>query len=162
MVDLPEMQLKELILQKGLTLATAESCTGGLLSHRITEIAGSSAYFLGGVTAYAYEAKEQLLQVKHDTLVNYGAVSEETVLEMANGVRKVLSADIGVSVSGIAGPGGGLPNKPVGTVWFGVSAAEQSWAKVFHFQGNRSGIKQQSASAAMLAVINYLKVGQPW
>jgi len=124
-----EIQVGELLRQKGLKLVLAESCTGGLVGNLITNIAGSSDYYLGSVTAYAYEAKEALLGVKHETLLQYGAVSRPTVLEMAAGVRHSLAGDIpletiiGVSISGIAGPGGGLPEKPVGTVWFGMSTA---------------------------------------
>ncbi len=99
----------------------AESCTGGLVGHRITDVPGSSTYFLGGVIAYAYEAKERLLDVRHATLYEHGAVSEQTALEMARGARRVLGADIGIAVTGIAGPGGGLPDKPVGTTWVAVS-----------------------------------------
>jgi len=162
MADLPEYQIKELIISKGLTLATAESCTGGLISHRITEVPGSSEYFLGGITAYAYEAKEQLLGVNHRTLIDHGAVSSETVLEMACGARTALSADIALSVSGIAGPGGGLPNKPVGTVWIGVCTPSGSWSKVYYFSGSRSEVKQASATAALNALLGYLKIGVPW
>ena len=106
MVDKPEYLLGDLLRSKGWQLAAAESCTGGLISPRITNVAGSSDYYLGGVTAYAYEAKEQLLGVLHETITQYGAVSQETVVEMAAGVRSVLGADISISASGIAGPGG--------------------------------------------------------
>ena len=162
MADLPEYLIKDLLISKGLTLATAESCTGGLISHRITDVPGSSEYFLGGVAAYAYEAKEQLLGVAHSTLLEHGAVSSETVLEMACGARSALSADIAVSVSGIAGPGGGLPNKPVGTVWFGICTPTGTWSKVFHFSGTRSEIKQESATVALNALLSYLETGIPW
>jgi len=162
MLELPEYQIKDLIIKKRYSLATAESCTGGLISHRITEVPGSSEYFLGGVTAYAYAAKEQLLGVDHETIVTHGAVSEETVMQMACGARKALEADLAVSVSGIAGPGGGMPNKPVGTVWIGLCTPTGSWAHVFYFHGNRSEIKQASATAALTAVVDYLQTGYPW
>ena len=110
--------LRETMHTRGLTLATAESCTGGLVSDRITNVSGSSEYFPGGVVAYSYEAKVNLLGVLWDTLNAHGAVSEETVLEMARGARKLFKTDIGLSVSGIAGPTGGLPDKPVGTTWY--------------------------------------------
>src|SRR5664280_2085315 len=112
-----ETRIGKILRQSKLKLAVAESCTGGLIGHRITNVPGSSEYFTGGVIAYAYEAKVSLLGVSWDTLQTYGAVSRETVLEMAAGARLSLEADIALSVSGIAGPGGGLPNKPVGTVW---------------------------------------------
>ena len=121
-----EIQVGPLLRQQNLKLAAAESCTGGLIGHRVTNVPGSSDYYLGSIIAYSYEAKERLLGVKHATLQTYGAVSQETVLEMAHGVRTVFSPDfpmekiIGISVSGIAGPGGGLPGKPVGLVWIGL------------------------------------------
>jgi PncC family amidohydrolase len=102
-----EYQLGELIRKKRMKLAVAESCTGGLISDRITDVPGSSDYFMGGIVAYAYEAKSSLLNVPWDVLQVFGAVSRETVLEMARGARRVLKADISASVSGIAGPGGG-------------------------------------------------------
>src|ERR1035437_5080880 len=122
-----ETQIGNLLRQRGLKLAVAESCTGGLIGHRITNVPGSSDYFNGGVIAYAYEAKVKLLGVSWDTLKAYGAVSRETVLEMATGACRSLQADMAVSVSGIAGPGGGLPGKPVGTTWIGLAASDGKW-----------------------------------
>jgi PncC family amidohydrolase len=156
-----EEQIGSLLKARGLKLAMAESCTGGLIGHRITNIPGSSDYYLGSVTAYAYEAKEKLLGVKHATLEKYGAVSEDTVLEMARGIRQTLSADIGVSVSGIAGPGGGLPHKPVGTVWFGISTPTGEWAFRFLFKGDRIQIKELSAEKALILLQHYLTEGNP-
>ncbi len=152
-----EILVGEWLSRYGLKLALAESCTGGLISHRITNIPGSSEYFLGGVAAYAYEAKVRLLGVKWETLEKYGAVSQQTVLEMARGIRQVLEADVGVSVSGIAGPGGGMPEKPVGLVWIGLSAAryEQAWRN--QFQGDRLSIKAQSAEEALRRLLDYLE-----
>ena len=156
MEELLEIQIGKLLRLSGQKLATAESCTGGLIGHRITNIPGSSDYYLGGVVAYAYEAKVALLGVSWDTLHAYGAVSRETVLEMARGARKALSADIAVSVSGIAGPGGGLPGKPVGTTWFGLSATDGEWARVFCFPGEREQNKSFSANEALKFVLGYL------
>jgi PncC family amidohydrolase len=156
-----EEEIGGLLKSRGLKLAMAESCTGGLIGHRITNIPGSSDYYLGSVTAYAYEAKEKLLGVKHATLQKYGAVSEETVTEMARGIRQALAADIGVSVSGIAGPGGGLPHKPVGTVWFGLSTPTGDWAFRYLFKGNRIQIKEVSAEKALVLLHNYLIEGHP-
>jgi PncC family amidohydrolase len=152
-----ENQVGTLLHQKGLRIATAESCTGGLIGHRITNIAGSSDYFTGGVVAYAYEAKVSLLGVSWDTLTKYGAVSRETVLEMAEGARQRLGADIAISVSGIAGPGGGLPGKPVGTMWIGLVSADGKWARAFRFPGSRGEVKAAGAEAALQMLLDYLQ-----
>ena len=151
-----EFLIGPLLRQAGLKLALAESCTGGLIGHRVTNVPGSSDYYLGSVTAYAYEAKERLLGVSHDTLVRYGAVSQQTALEMARGIRRVLEADIGVSVTGIAGPGGGLPGKPVGLVWIGLSAPGGDWAFQYFWKGNRVENKVESAQAALQRLYDYL------
>ena len=158
-----EEKIGTLLREKGMKLTLAESCTGGLIGHRVTNIAGSSDYYLGSLTAYAYEVKEGLLGVKHETLQKYGAVSRQCVLEMASGVRKALSGGfpldkvIGVSVSGIAGPGGGMPGKPVGTVWIGLSAQEGDYAWKFSWKGDRIRNKEDSAQAALLLVELYLQ-----
>jgi nicotinamide-nucleotide amidase len=152
-----ELLIGEKLRVRGLKLATAESCTGGMVSDRITNIPGSSDYYIGGVVAYAYEAKVALLNVSWDTLKKYGAVSRETVLEMARGARQALSSDIAVGVSGIAGPGGGLPNKPVGTTWLGLSTASGEWARVYCFGGDRNQNKASSADAALQFVMDYLE-----
>ena len=146
----------KLLRREGLRLAVAESCTGGLVGHRLTNVPGSSTYYMGSVTAYAYEAKVRLLGVRWGTLEKYGAVSKETVLEMACGVRRALAADVGVSVSGIAGPGGGTPEKPVGLVWIGLSAASVDEAWKFIWPGDRLAIKEQSAEAALRLLVDYL------
>lgn len=152
-----ESRIGELLRERGLKLATAESCTGGLIAHRITNIPGSSDYFLGGVVAYAYEAKVAQLGVSWETLQAYGAVSRETVVEMARGARRTLEADLAVSVTGIAGPGGGLPEKPVGTTWIGLSTPEGEWARRFVWDGDRAQNKAYSAQAALQFVIDYLQ-----
>ena len=154
--DLLEVRLGELLGQRGLTLAVAESCTGGLVGHRITNVAGSSTYFVGGVISYANEAKMNLLGVRGETLVNFGAVSRETVLEMARGVRRALNADVGLAVSGIAGPGGGTPDKPVGTVWIGLCTPDKEQAWSYRLQGERIQIKQQAAERALHHLAEYL------
>jgi PncC family amidohydrolase len=156
LTDSLEMQIGELLRKRNLKLATAESCTGGLIASRITDVPGSSDYFVGGVAAYAYEAKVGLLRVSWDTLQTYGAVSRETVLEMARGAREVLQADIAISVSGIAGPGGGLPDKPVGTTWIGLSVQEGERARVYCFDGDRLQNKSSSADAALHLLLDYL------
>ncbi len=150
-----EEQTGQYLKQKGWMLCLAESCTGGLISDRITNVAGSSEYYAAGICTYSYEAKEQLLGVKSETLAKYGAVSAQTVAEMALGIRKAvqnrypLTKTVGLSVSGIAGPGGGLYNKPVGSVWVGVSAPHGSREQSFFNQGNRLENKQFFARKAL-------------
>ncbi len=152
-----EEKIGQLLLERHYTLAVAESCTGGLVGHRLTNIAGSSAYFLGGVVAYAYDAKERLLDVNHNTLYDFGAVSEQTAREMARGVRRALGADVGVSVTGIAGPGGGLPGKPVGLTWVALSARDVEVAEQYIWTGDREANKQQSAEAVLKMVMAHLQ-----
>jgi PncC family amidohydrolase len=152
-----ESQVGSLLRQRGWKLALAESCTGGLIGHRITNVPGSSDYFTGGVIAYANTAKVELLGVSGDTLNTSGAVSRETVLEMATGARSSLGADIAVSVSGIAGPGGGLPDKPVGTIWIGLAAPDGNWARLFCFPGDREQNKVAASEAALTLLLDYLK-----
>lgn len=154
---LPEVQIGKLLRERGLTLALAESCTGGLVSDRVTNIPGSSEYFRGGVVVYAYEAKVSILHVSWDTLNQFGAVSEQTVLEMARGARTALSADIAASISGIAGPGGGTESKPVGTVWLALATPQGEWTRSQYFSGNRIQIKAASADAALQFVLDYLE-----
>lgn len=151
-----EVRVGELLRRRGLRLATAESCTGGLLSHLITNVPGSSTYFMGGVVSYAYDAKVRLLGVHWSTLEKYGAVSQETVIEMAGGVRKALAADVGVSISGIAGPGGGSPEKPVGLTWIGLSTSGVDEAWSYTWEGDRLQIKEQAAHQALQLLVDYL------
>jgi competence/damage-inducible protein CinA-like protein len=124
-----EKVVGDLLQSKNLTLATAESCTGGYLAHLITSVPGSSNYFKGSVIAYANEIKESQLGVSHKTLVNHGAVSEETVIEMAKGVQTSLSTDVGIATSGVAGPDGGTKEKPVGTIWVAVAVGDKIKAR---------------------------------
>ena len=152
-----ETQIGSLLQAREWKLALAESCTGGLVGNRITDVPGSSEYFLGSVVAYAYEAKVNLLGVSWDTLNSTGAVSKETVIEMARGARKVLNADVAVSVSGIAGPGGGSDEKPVGTTWIGLAVTAAEWARVFQFSGDRVQNKDQAAEAALQMLLDYLQ-----
>ncbi len=151
-----EVVVGRLLRQRGLRLAVAESCTGGLVGHLITNVPGSSTYYMGSVTAYAYEAKVRLLGVRWETLEKYGAVSKETVLEMACGVRRALAADIGAAVSGIAGPGGSTPDKPVGLTWVGISAAGVDEAWRFIWDGDRLQIKEKAAQAVLQSLVDYL------
>jgi len=152
-----EYMVGELLKEKKLTLSIAESCTGGLIGHRITNVPGSSAYFIGGVVAYAYEAKVKLLGVSWETLNQYGAVSAQTVLEMAKGVRDVLSTDIGISTCCIAGPGGATPTKPVGTGWAALVTKDGgNWSRHFSFSYDRLGNKEALAEGAFQLLWEYL------
>ncbi len=163
-----EDQIGPLLRLRGLKLAVAESCTGGLVGHRITNVAGSSDYYLGSVTAYAYEAKRFLLKVNPDSLLKYGAVSREIALEMAQGVRQAFAGEeipleqvIGISVTGIAGPGGGLPGKPVGLVWVGLSTPEGDLAWKFLWESDRVGNKMLSAGQVLRLLHDYLTNNLP-
>jgi len=147
--DLLEQKTGELLLFNKLTLSVAESCTGGLLSSKITDISGSSEYFKGGICTYSNESKIALLSVERKTIDNYGAVSEETALEMAENVRKKFGSDIGLSTTGIAGPSGGNMAKPVGLVWIGYSDGKKTYAKKFLFGNNRERTKIRSAYQAL-------------
>jgi PncC family amidohydrolase len=155
-----EEQIGNLLRQKNLKLGVAESCTGGLICDRITNIPGSSDYFMGGIVAYAYEAKVNLLGVSWVTLRAHGAVSRQVVLEMASGARRALETDLAVSVSGIAGPGGGMDEKPVGTTWIGLSTPQGEWARGYIWSGERMKNKALSAEAALQLVMDYLNGGK--
>lgn len=138
-----------LFISRHLTLATAESCTGGLIGDIVTSSPGSSFYYLGGIVAYSNRAKINLLGVAEDVIQTFGAVSKETAEAMALGVRDKFGSDIGVSVTGIAGPQGGTKEKPVGTVWFALSHPKGVYSCVKHFEGNRNQIKRVSAFTAL-------------
>jgi PncC family amidohydrolase len=156
-VDALELIVGRLLQQRGLTLAVAESCTGGLIGHRVTSVPGSSAYYQGSVTAYSYDAKELILHVQHDTLYQYGAVSEQTAREMAQGVRRAFHADVGLAVTGIAGPGGGMPEKPVGLVYIALATPDGEWVERQVWTGNRLENKEHSAEAALGLLWRYLE-----
>jgi PncC family amidohydrolase len=173
----------ELLRARRRTLSVAESCTGGLIGHRLTNVPGSSAYFLGGIIAYSNEIKEQLLGVSHATLTDFGAVSEETAREMARGACRVLGTDIGVAVTGIAGPGGGVPGhyaepwaalralrggrsgktrwvpsaKPVGLTWIALAAKNFERAERCVWDADRVTNKEKSAETALRLVKEYLE-----
>ncbi len=147
----------ELLKEMSLTLSLAESCTGGLIAHRITNIPGSSNYFLGGVVAYSNEVKEKILGVPHEILLQYGAVSEETARAMAEGARRLLGSDLALAVTGIAGPTGGTPEKPVGLVYIALAAEEEVWCERHIWNGDRLQNKAQSAEAGFEMLIAYLK-----
>ena len=136
-----EETIGQLLTGRGLTLAIAESCTGGLIGDRLTNVPGCSDYFLGGIIAYSYQAKESLLGVRSETLVKFGAVSEQTAREMAGGVRRALGAHLGVAVTGIAGPGGATPEKPLGLTWVALSAPDFERAEHYIWNGDRRSNK---------------------
>jgi PncC family amidohydrolase len=156
MSDSLEVVVGRLLSKHHLTLATAESCTGGLIGHRLTEVPGSSDYFRGGIIAYSNEIKERVLGVSHATLERYGAVSAETAIEMAHGARRVLQTDIAVSVTGIAGPGGGTADKPIGLTYLAVAAEGYERVERVVWESDRSGNKRASSEAALQLVIDYL------
>jgi nicotinamide-nucleotide amidase len=155
--DTLEGVLGEVLRDRLLTLGTAESATGGLVGSRVTDVPGSSDYFLGGAVTYAYSAKEDLLGVSHETLVEKGAVCEEVALQMARGIRRAVGSNIGVSTTGIAGPTGGSDEKPVGTVWIGYSFVpdpdeeddEISYARRLQFVEDRQLNKELFATSAL-------------
>ena len=150
------MKIGELLTEKNLTVACAESCTGGLLTSRLTDVAGSSAYVKGAVVSYTDEIKMNVLHVQADTLENFGAVSEQTAREMAANVRQILNANIGVSVTGFAGPGGGTPENPVGTVYIGISGSDGVKVQKFNFGGTRTEIKEKAVDAALNLIKIYI------
>ena len=135
--------------EKGITLATAESCTGGMIGSTITSVPGSSDLFLGGIISYAVSAKESLLSVSHETLAHHGAVSKETAQAMAVGAQKAFSATLAVSVTGLAGPGGGTPDKPVGLVHFGIATKDTTLHKQQIFSGDRDSVRLQAVATAL-------------
>jgi|FLYN01.1.fsa_nt_gi nicotinamide-nucleotide amidase len=152
-----EALVGELLRARGWTICTAESCTGGLVMHRLTNIPGSSDYVVGGVVAYSNAVKQRLLHVRPGTLIAHGAVSEETAQEMAVGARQLLGADVSVSITGIAGPGGGSPEKPVGLTYIGLAAPDGVLMVQRHiWKGDREAIKNASANAALLLAFDFL------
>jgi len=146
-----------LLRERGLTVAAADSCTGGLVGHRLTDVPGSSAYYLGSVTAYASEAKVTILGVTPATLEAHGAVSEETALEMAQGVQKAFGSDIGLAVTGVAGPDGGSEEKPVGLVYVALAAENGVRAERCLWDGDRWENKARSSEAVLNLLVRYLR-----
>ena len=141
--------LVELLKARGLTCATAESCTGGGIGSAITAVPGASEVYLGGVVSYANAVKEGVLGVAAETLATVGAVSSETAAQMAEGVRRLTKADLAVSVTGVAGPGGGTPEKPVGLVWFGLASADGVRTEKALFAGGREAVRAQAVLHAL-------------
>jgi nicotinamide-nucleotide amidase len=142
--------LGQLLLTKNMTIGTVESCTGGAIAKELVEVAGSSKYYVGSIVAYSYEVKEKYLKIDHQELAKHGAVSEKVVVRMAKKGRKKLGVDLCIATSGIAGPTGGLPEKPVGTVWIAISTKNRVWAKRFQFGDNR----ERNISMTALTALN--------
>jgi PncC family amidohydrolase len=151
-----EIQIGEILTERKLTIATAESCTGGLIGHRITDVPGSSNYFERGMIVYSNDAKMECLNVHKETIEHFGAVSSETAIAMAEGIKNSSRTNIGLAVTGIAGPSGGTPEKPVGLVYIALATDEGTKVQEFRFDGNREDIKMQTAEAALGIVIDFL------
>jgi nicotinamide-nucleotide amidase len=154
--DSMERVVGRLLTENNLKLAVAESCTGGLICRRITNTPGSSAYLLGGVVSYADSLKTIFLGVSPDLLQSHGAVSREVAESMAVGVREKSRADIGLAVTGIAGPDGGSEEKPVGTVYIAIATSNENWVTKFHFHGDRNQIREISAQSGLDLIRKYL------
>jgi len=160
MSTLKEM-VGQLLTEQGLTIAVAESCTGGLIAHQLTNVPGSSAYFMGGVVAYANEVKEQVLGVSGETISAFGAISEETAREMARGARRLFGTDVAISATGIAGPTGGTPQKPVGLVYVALAAQDLERCERHLWRGDRLENKQETSEAALEMLRQYLEARRP-
>jgi nicotinamide-nucleotide amidase len=151
-----EARIGALLNKQHLTICAAESCTGGLILHRLTNVSGSSAYVMGGFVTYSNQAKIRFAHVAPQTLATYGAVSEQTAIEMARGTRQAFGADLAMSVTGIAGPGGGTPDKPVGLTYIALSAAQGEQVVRHVWPGDREANKAASAEAALQMLLEYL------
>ena len=150
-------ELAQALKERGLVCATAESCTGGLIGAALTSVSGSSEWYVGGVISYANSVKTGLLGVNDADLGAQGAVSESVVRGMALGACRVTGADVACAVSGIAGPGGGTPEKPVGTVWIGWSKHGETRAEKFHFNGDRDTVRAQTVTEAIRGMLDWVK-----
>ncbi len=150
-------KIASLLKEKKLWIATAESCTAGLIGHTLTNIPGSSEYYKGGIISYSNEVKMKILGVKKKTLETYGAVSEQTARQMAEGAKRVLETDIAIATTGIAGPGGGTKEKPVGLVYIGLATPEGVEARKFIFHGDRLQNKENFCNAALKMLLEYLE-----
>ncbi len=151
-----EKNVAHLLTKKGKTIAAAESCTGGLISDRLTDVPGSSGYFVAGIVTYSNEAKVNLLGVDQDIIKEKGAVSAEVAEQMAEGIKTSQGTHIGLAVTGIAGPGGGSEEKPIGTVHIALSTETETKNRSFHFSGDRKEVKKQTSEKALELIIEYL------
>lgn len=155
-------RLADALLARGERAVTAESCTGGWIAKALTDLSGSSAWFDGGVVSYSNAAKQALLGVGEQTLIDHGAVSAEVAREMVVGVRARFQADIAVAVTGVAGPTGGSPDKPVGTVWIAWQRRQGlPEAVLFHFDGDREAVRRQTVAAALIGLLQRSGPGSP-
>lgn len=159
--ELPAETLGRTLTELGLTVAVAESCTGGLLGAAITDVPGSSGYFPGGLITYGNREKEELLGVSHDVIERFGAVSEQVALAMAAGARKRIEADYAVSITGIAGPDGGTPEKPVGTVWVAIDSREGTRAELLRLKGERDVIRRFTVNTALALLLRRVRNEHP-
>mgnify|MGYP000875445926 CR=1 FL=1 len=153
------MRVGRLLMAAHLTVAAAESCTGGLLTSRLTDVAGSSAYVKGSVVSYTNEVKMEILGVEAELLRGFGAVSAPVARTMAEQVRRRLDADLGVGITGLAGPGGGTPEKPVGLVFIAVAGAFGTNVRRFQFSGDRGAVKEEAVAAALGMIEEYVAKG---
>ena len=151
-----EHQIGTLLRKNRKTISVAESCTGGLISHRITNVPGSSDYYERGVVCYSNQSKIDVLHVSLETLRKFGAVSKETATEMARGIKQTSGADLGLAVTGIAGPSGGTPKKPVGTVFICLISNEEVTCKEYGFKGSREEIKLETSETALRIIKEHL------
>lgn len=156
-----EVQIGEILKTQQWTVATAESCTGGLIGDLITNISGSSGYFMGGIISYSNEAKMRLLNVREETLIAVGAVSEEVAHQMAQNARTIFNTTFALSVTGIAGPMGGTAEKPLGLTYIGLATPENVTVKRFVWTGNRTENKESSANAALDMLLQHLHERSP-
>jgi len=152
-----EEQIGAILRKHGKTISIAESCTGGFISHRVTNVPGSSNYYNCSVIAYSNQSKIAILRVSPETLKKFGAVSRQTAIEMAQGIKQVSGSDLGLAVTGIAGPGGGTPEKPVGLVYICLASDESVVCEEFRFKGKREEIKFQASEAALQMIKNHVQ-----
>ena len=155
-----EKSVADILKKKGFTMTCAESCTGGLIASRVVNVPGVSEVFRAGFVTYANEAKQKLLGVREETLIQFGAVSRQTAEEMARGAAKAAEADVAISVTGIAGPDGGTKEKPVGLVYIGCYVRGDVLVKEYHFDGDRMQVRQSSAEAALKQLLVCLQEQQ--
>ncbi len=152
-----EKKIGRILQERALTLGLAESCTGGLVASRITDIPGSSAYFMAGFVTYSNQAKTKFLSVPDKIIARHGAVSNIVAERMAKGVRAAAGVDIGLSITGIAGPAGGSPEKPVGTVFIALATRKEVFVRRFLFSGNRREVRKRSSEEALTMLLDYLE-----
>lgn len=155
--ELPSVAVVERLKAAGKTVATAESCTGGGIGHALTAVSGSSTVYLGGVISYTNQVKQNLLGVSAQCLDDHGAVSAQTAASMASGVRNLIKADFGISVTGLAGPDGDGSGKPVGLVYIGLAGETAVRVEAYHFSGHRQSVRAQAVAAALELLLNELE-----